>query len=507
MSNDRRVEIRGSLLARNTLLNFIGQVVPLLVGVVTIPFIVRGLGIERFGVLSLTWVILGYFAIFDLGLGRATTKYVAEALGKGEEDQIPHLVWTAVTIQVVLGVLGTLVLISITPLLVERILNISPWLMEEAKTTFYLLAISIPLVLVSSSFSGVLEAKQRFDLVNAVKIPSSVATFLLVLIGVLSGLGLSGILALLLFARVFALIALFVLDLRIFPKLKQPLLLSTRTASQLFAFGGWVAISNMISPLLRYLDRFIIGALLSVSAVTYYSVPFDIMGHLGIIPSSLVLTLFPAFSSLSGSGHNKRTQEFFLRSVKYLIILVAPLILILITFARPVLQIWLGGEFAENSTLVLQILLIGAFIGVLAPIPGGVLQGYGRPDIITKLYLMYIPLNIALVWFLVKNMGLPGAALSFALRALIETVLLFFFSSKLIGIYMTTLLGRLYRAVTTVSIIGFLVWLSSWANRSLIMQLVFTCIILTIFALIIWRWVLNSEDKIMLLSFLGRGCK
>lgn len=84
---DRSVEIRGSLLAHNTLLNFIGQAVPLLVGVVTIPFIVQGLGTERFGLLSLAWVILGYFTIFDLGLGRATTNFVAEALGKGEDDQ------------------------------------------------------------------------------------------------------------------------------------------------------------------------------------------------------------------------------------------------------------------------------------------------------------------------------------------------------------------------------------------------------------------------------------
>ena len=48
MSKESRVQITGGLLARNTLLNFIGQAVPLLVGVVTIPFIVRGLGTERF---------------------------------------------------------------------------------------------------------------------------------------------------------------------------------------------------------------------------------------------------------------------------------------------------------------------------------------------------------------------------------------------------------------------------------------------------------------------------
>jgi len=107
------LEIRGDLLARNTVLNFIGQALPLLVGVVTIPFIVRGLGTERFGLLSLAWVVLGYFAIFDLGLGRATAKFVAKALGKGEKDQIPQSVWTAVTAQAILGILGGVALFGI----------------------------------------------------------------------------------------------------------------------------------------------------------------------------------------------------------------------------------------------------------------------------------------------------------------------------------------------------------------------------------------------------------
>ena len=91
--------LSGRLLAHNTFLNFPGQVLPLLVGMITIPFIIRGLGTERFGLLSLAWVVLGYFTIFDLGLGWATTKFVAEALGKGKEDQLPRLVWMAVTVQ------------------------------------------------------------------------------------------------------------------------------------------------------------------------------------------------------------------------------------------------------------------------------------------------------------------------------------------------------------------------------------------------------------------------
>src|ERR671923_1253227 len=105
-----RLEITARLLTRNTLFNFTGQAVCLLVGVATIPFIIRGLGVEGFGLLTIAWIAPEYFTFIDLGLGRAITKYVAEALGKGDKDRVSPLAWTAVTVQAVLGSLGTLVL-------------------------------------------------------------------------------------------------------------------------------------------------------------------------------------------------------------------------------------------------------------------------------------------------------------------------------------------------------------------------------------------------------------
>ena len=66
------------------MLNLLGQVLPAAAALVTIPFLVRGLGTERFGILSIAWVVLGSSGIFDLGLGRATTKFVAGSLGRGE---------------------------------------------------------------------------------------------------------------------------------------------------------------------------------------------------------------------------------------------------------------------------------------------------------------------------------------------------------------------------------------------------------------------------------------
>ncbi len=100
------VELHSAALVKNTIINFVGMALPLVAGFVTMPFVIRGLGTTRFGVLSIVWVVFGYFGIFDLGLGRTTTKYIAEALGRGEQEKLPAYLWTTALMQVVLGIVA-----------------------------------------------------------------------------------------------------------------------------------------------------------------------------------------------------------------------------------------------------------------------------------------------------------------------------------------------------------------------------------------------------------------
>jgi len=489
--------VSGKILARNTILNFIGQVIPLLVGVITIPFIVRGLGIERFGLLSLAWVVLGYFTIFDLGLGRATTKYVAEALGKGEEDQVPSLVWTAVTVQAILGVVGALVLFGITPLLVERILNIPTELVGEAKFTFYLLALSIPVVLISSSFRGVLEAAQRFELVNAVKCPTSILTFLLPLVGLLLGFRLPGIVVLILVARFGALLTFVVMNLRIFPRLRIYSGSFTFFA-RLFAYGGWITVTNIVGPILVYSDRFLIGSILSIAMVAYYSAPYDAVTRLWIIPASLNMTLFPAFSTLEGTKDRQKLGILFAHSIKYVLLVLGVAILMIGLFAKEILQIWLGADFAIKSTVALQILAFGVLINSLAHIPFALLQGIGRPDLPAKFHLLELPLYIGLVWFLISQWGIAGAAVAWTLRGALDAFLLFGATFKIYRFSPRLLItnGATLACFALVILAGASYGLKTLTGTlPLLAQSLLVLGLLALFALFAWKSILDNSER------------
>ena len=111
-------------LAGNTLWNLFGNCFPVVVAVVCLPILKRGLGTERLGIISLAWVVIGYFSLFDLGLSRALTKLVAERIGQGRQPEIPSLVWTSLFLMTGLGLVGSLLTFLLAPYLVERLLKV-----------------------------------------------------------------------------------------------------------------------------------------------------------------------------------------------------------------------------------------------------------------------------------------------------------------------------------------------------------------------------------------------
>lgn len=488
------MEISGRLVARSALLNLIGQTLQLLVALLATPFIVQGLGAERYGLLSLAWVVLGYFTVFDLGLGRATTKFVAAELGRRTRS-LPEILWTAAILQLGLGLIGALVLAGVTPPLTEKVLEIPESVVQEAKATFYAVSLSVPVVLMSSSFSGALEAAQRFDILNLIRVPASVATHLLTIAGIMMHLSLPWIVGLVVASRVVALAALAFFVLRTFPEVKK-LSPSFSVLPILFSFGGWVTVSSVIGPVLEQLERFLIGSLVSLAAVGYYTAPYNAVTRLWMIPSSLTMSLFPAFGVLNSSGDRSRVQLFFARSLKYVLLTLGPLVLVLVTFAGDILGIWLGSDFATYSSKTMQVLSLGVFVNSMAFVPFALLQGVGRADITAKFHLLELPLHIVLAWVLVSKWGITGAAVAWSVRATLDAVLLFMAARRICGMSVGSLqntglmaLGILVLGCVAYVAESFMPLIPLWARLPLVV------LFLLSFATSAWMWGLDAHER------------
>jgi O-antigen/teichoic acid export membrane protein len=423
----------GRLLARNTVYNLIGQVVPLIAAFFSIPFLIDGLGTDRFGVLMLAWMVIGYFSLFDMGLGRALTKLIAEKLGSGEMNEIPALAGTGLFLMSVLGLAGTFAAAALIPWLVHTALKIAPVIQAETNRAFFLLAVSIPVVISTTGMRGILEAYQQFGAINLLRIPMGLFTFIGPLIAISFSNSLATVVAVLVVGRVLSWTLHLFVCLRFIPVLRLGIKIKRTLIYPLLSFGSWMTISNIIGPFMVYFDRFLIGAMVSMAAVAYYTTPYEVVTKLWFIPAALVFVLYPAFSSIV--GHDPvRTVRLFTRGTNYIFMALFPLILIIITFSHEALALWIGSEFADKSTHVLRWIALGVFINSLSQIPFAFIQGTGRPDITAKLHLLELLFYLPAVWFLIVTYGIEGAAVAWAVRMVVDALFLFGIARRMLSV-------------------------------------------------------------------------
>lgn len=412
-------------LAHNAALNAAALGLQSVAAVLIVPFLVRGLGSESFGAFQLVWVVLSYLALIDIGLGRATTRFVADALGRQAPLEIPDIVWSAATLQIVLGSVGAVLLALLSGPVTRHLLTVPAVLQPAVVASLRWMGLALPAILLSASFSGALEAHQRFDLVNAVRIPSGWATLLAPLLALAAGFKLVGVVVAVVVVRYLTMISFFLVCRGAVRNLGGWPRMGTRRLGGLLRFGGWVTVSSVISPLMVYLDRFMIGARLGLQAVAHYTAPFDAITRAAIVPSSLAQALFPAFSALHAADDSSRTARIAGGAVRILAVAIGALAAVVIVAAHTGLRLWLGTTFADAGALPLRILAVGVLANALAQVPFALLQGAGRADLTATLHLIELPAYAGILWALTARYGIDGAAVAWTLRCAVDAALLF----------------------------------------------------------------------------------
>jgi O-antigen/teichoic acid export membrane protein len=493
--------IDGVKLAKNTAFNFAGQVLPILAGVALIPYIMRGLGPDRFGMLGIIWLVFGYFNLVDLGLGRATTKFLAELLTKGEARQISEMVWSSIVLQVLLGLAGGVIIAILTPILVDRVLKTPATLVGEARTAFYILAATLPTVLAANGLRAVLEGCERFDITNLLRIPSSILAFVIPAVAIAAGLRLPGVVLWMGISRVGFTFAHGFYCLRVLPSLKTRPTLRSSVVFPLLSFGGWVTASNVVNPILVSMDRFLIGSMISVAMVGFYTAPFEAVTKLWMIPASLMTTVYPTCSAL-GTGRIRDLQTLYSRSFKYIFCALAPVSLILVLFARPIIRAWLGPGFVEKSAVPLQFLTVGVFINCFAHVPYCFLQALGKPDTAAKLFLCeLIPYGLLVGWMIERH-GIDGAAAAWSIRVAAEVVLLLWIARRVSSLSVVNVMDRrMWTAIGALFVMGTGIYASDFFLRNVILVDVGVCAVwMAGFAVVVWKWVLDDADRASVLG-------
>jgi len=420
------------LLINNAFISLFIQAGPALIAFFTIPFMINGLGNEKFGILTLIWSIIGASSILDFGIGQALTQFVAKKIGLKETEGLQNYIVTAIFFIFLFGVLSSALVFFTAPLIAKKLIRISPQYVNDTIMSFQLLALTIPFLMLNISLVRLLEALQKFKVIGILKIPVIFSNYIAPLFVLFFTKSLVAVVSVLVIGRVVSCIAYFWFSRRIVYSFSKEIKIKTAYLKPLVDFGSWVTVSNVINTIVVNMDRFIIAGLISAQVVAYYTTPLDALVRIYTIPLALMSVMFPAFSSEFVSNI-ERARNLYFKSMKTVFIMIFPICLLLFLYAEQGLSLWVGHEFAQKSYFITKIIILGIFLQSLNIINYNFVLATGKSELQAKIYLAEFPVYIVFMWLFIKHMGLLGAALAWLLRIIVDFMLFNFFSIRLIN--------------------------------------------------------------------------
>lgn len=402
-------------LVGNSLYSLAGTAIPVVLSVITVPFYLSAIGGERYGALTIAWLVLGFFGAADFGIGRAMTRRMATLATASSASQAKAL-WSGIAAIALFGIIAAALLFAAAHWYFSAPFEVSDGIRDEVLRSVFLLALCCPIVALNGVLGGALMGLERFRMTAFATLLGNSGILLLPLATAYTfSTELPALVFASLAARLLATIVLAFSAGRLFLIASRPTI-SLHELTQLTSFGKWIMLSALVAPVILMSDRFLIGAFYDAIAVAAYAIPYQIASRTLLLPIAIGQVLFPHFARQeeSKSVEDCRHYAIFLGQI------FAPLIIVLICLSAPLLNLWLGDQLDERSIAVARIVLIGCWVNAIAHVPFAFIQGCGNSRFTALLHTAELPIFLALLAALGSLFGLAGFATAFALRCLLD---------------------------------------------------------------------------------------
>lgn len=402
-------------IARNISANYIGTIVPVAITIFLTPFVIHHLGAVAYGIWVLVHSISFYINFLDLGMYSALVKYTAEYTADEQKGELDKLIGTALVFFLGAGILALGASLLIAYLLIS-LFHVPEDFIHTFQVVIVLFGVDILISFPGSIFDGILQGKQRFDILNIVgtafHILGAVATVVLLMLG-------NGLIALALLEIASSLIGILV-DVLIIKKLYPSItfslgLFNRETWRKAWDYSFWSFLNGVVNDGVSELDKPLIPVFLSVALVAPYSVACSLASVVYMAVSPIVGVFFPLASEFDGSADRESLQKLLLQGSKFVLGISLPVSVFVFFMGESIINNWVGPEYTKISPYVLRLVLISFLIAVFFWTPVKILSGMARLREMFLFTCFEVTLAVVLIFLTIKKYELVGLATSFLL--------------------------------------------------------------------------------------------
>jgi O-antigen/teichoic acid export membrane protein len=394
----------------------------LALGIYLLPFTIAHLGKEQYGLWMLAASMTGYFQLLDLGYGNGLVRHIAQADARQDEGEINRTLSTFVVVYLALGAVAFAGIVALAAFALPRFPNLSPPQITEARWILIILGLRVAIGFPMTVFGSITTARQRFTLNGAIAIVVALATAA-VTIGVLrTGHGIVTLVAATTAVNLLAYVAYARAARIVFPAMRIALPLFTpRLVREVTAFSFYLFVIAVAANVAFNLDNVVVGAVLGTGAVAVYSVAYRLAEYQRMLCGQFNGLLFPVVVRFEAGGDQAALRKTLIEGTRISLALVAGVTACLLTFARPLVNRWIGPGFDGAVAPLGALAAAGIVLVALGPL-GNVLLAIGRQRLVALSSITEAMANLALSLWLVRRYGLAGVAIGTAVPVVVANV-------------------------------------------------------------------------------------
>lgn len=402
------------MIFRNSLANFVGQLILPVISIVLVPFYISYLGLEGYGLVGFFSMLVTLLGVFTKGLGSALQREFAR------RDQVQNLRSTTVrllrTFEIMYWGFGALigtVLFLFSGLVNGAWLNLTSISTETVRTCLFLISFSIAIAFPQSVYQAVFIGMQRQVTGNTLQSTSAVvqAVFAAAIVWLWrSVVGFYVVSAVMAILQLILARRLAYRIVQIHVQAERPGF-SWEELKQLWKISTELIWTNGIGLVITQFDRIVISWLLPVASLGIYNIGVQGGRLLDSFYAPFLTATYPQTCQLALKEDLSQLGNHLMRSAKVMLIICLSLGLPLSFFASEVLSVWARNEdVVRMGSAVLSVYAFGYILLSNASVFYQGLTAFGETRYGVKFNGFALIWYPVLMWFLISRLGLVGAA-------------------------------------------------------------------------------------------------
>jgi len=387
-------------------------------GFVFIPFYIKYLGVEAYGLIGIFSLLNAWLSLLDIGMTPALGREMARYTGGAHSRQsIRDMLRSVEIIGFGIAMLMALSIWASSNWLATDWLRVGQLPIDAVAKSFVIMGVVAALRFVESIYRSSMVGLQRQVALNVVS--SAMST--------LRGLGAVGILlwvsptieAFFLWQGFISILTVCSFSFVVYQTLQvSPLAgrFSPKVLKSIWRFAAGTVTLTALGFLLSQSDKLILASLLSLEEFGYYSLAFTIASAVRLLTQPVSQGTYPRLTAIYDQKNEAALARIYHKANQLSVVLMGGCGVFLAIFGESVLLLWTQNqELTDNTYHIMWILIIGMVLNGIMQGPYQLQIATGWTGLLVKVNIVMVVLFIPVIYLLTKKFGAIGAAIAWVM--------------------------------------------------------------------------------------------